>query len=379
MAGVRVLDLGTMISGPFSARLLARLGAEVIRIEPPGLGDRARRTPGGSLHQYVNEGKLGVTASLDCASGRDLVLRLAAESQVVIENLGPSELADRGLGYDALSAENPQLVLTSITAFGDSGPYRNFRSSELTLFAMGGHMYRSGVLGRPPLRMGGSPAQFFMALNAAFATLLAVRAAEQHDVGQQVTCSIFENQVTAHAQAMVEISYYGEETGAGQPRGGGQLRGLKTIDGMAMVSAQEQQMPSLVEMLGAPAELGRPDPQRSAETRGELMKYTSQWAAERTKREVYEQGQAAHIPASYVANPADLIESPQYQSRGFIETIELADGTSASIPGMPFSWPDAVTPARRAPELGEHNATVYPDLLGLTQPELTQLAGAGAI
>ncbi len=386
LSGVRVLDIGHEISGPFCARLLARLGADVIKIEPPG-GDPVRRMPpfrsgarageSGALHLYVNEGKRGIVLDLQTPSGRALFLRLVEDADIVIENFEPQVLPGLELDFSCLQAVNPRVVLTSISNYGDSGPYRDYHGGELALFAMGGHMYRSGAADRPPVRMGGHPAPIFMAINAAYGTLAALRQQRQHG-GQHVTCSIFENQVTSHAQAMVEVSYYGAETGADLRRGADGVRGVLARDGLAMVSAQEQQMARLAELVGAPPEFGQANPMDRGEQRRQLMERVEQWAAERTRREVYEQGQAARVPASYVADPADILSSPQYRERGFIHEVEHPDAGRVSVPGLPFQWPGAEVSMRPSPRLGEHTVEVL-ESLGLTREQITQLAGAGVI
>ncbi|MBM3139042.1 MAG: CoA transferase [Chloroflexi bacterium] len=389
LSGLRVLDIGREVAGPVCGRLLARLGADVIRVESPGTGDPARRRgpfragaahgESGPLHLYVNEGKRGVAIDLRTASGRDLFLNLVAKSDAVVENFEPRVLGKLDLAYATLAAARPEIVLTSISTFGDGGPYRDYRATELTVFAMGGHMYRSGDAARQPLRMGGWPSQYLVALHAAYATLVALRLAEERGVGQHVTLSIFESQVTAHAQAMVEVSYYAEETGACTPRGAMGLRGVRARDGMAMVTAQEQQMGRLAELVGAPPELGRVDPMNREGGRRALLEHVARWAEGHTKREVYELGQAMHIPASYPADPADLLASPQYRHRGFIESVDHPEAGRVAIPGIPFRWAGSTAPPRPAPRLGEHNAEVFGGLLGLSGAQLAQLAGAGVI
>ena len=389
LSGLRVLDIGRMFAGPFAARLFARLGADVIKIEPPGEGDPARnrgpeqaggrRGESGPLYLYLNEGKRGITLDLASATGRDLFLRLVALSDIVVENLEPGELTKLDLDYPALERVNSQVILSSIAGFGSGGAYEGFTASELTLFAIGGHMFRSGTSGRPPNRMGGYPTQCNAALLAAYATLVAERARAATGRGQHVEFSILENQVISHAQAMVEVSYYGEETGAHSPRGAQGLRGVVARDGVAMVSAQEQQMPRLAELLGAPEELGRPDPMDAAASKRELNERLQRWAEDRSKREVYEQAQAVHVPASYVAGPLDLIDSPQYRSRGFIHQVTHEDGGTFSIPGLPFRWEGAEAPITPPPRIGQHNAAVFGDLLGIKPRQLPALAAAGVI
>jgi crotonobetainyl-CoA:carnitine CoA-transferase CaiB-like acyl-CoA transferase len=388
LSGVRVLDIGRYIAGPFCARLLARLGADVIKVEPPGSGDPGRghgpfrpgaaRGESGPLHLYVDEGKRGITLDLASPSGRDLFLRLVAVSEIVIENFEPRVMPGLDLDYETLATARPSVVLTSISNFGADGPYRDYHGSELTVFAMGGHIYRTGVPERPPLRMGGNPAEYMAALSSAWSTLAALRVAEAEGGGQHIEFSIMERQVASHAQAMVEISYYGEETGARQPRGAA-VRGIATRDGVAMLSAQEQQMASLAALVGAPPELGRPDPMDPGAGRRALNEHVVAWAAQHTKQEVYEQGQSAHVPASYVASPTDLLESPQYRHRGFIREIDHPEAGSISVPGVPFQWEGSEAPWRPAPRLGEHNAEVFGELLGLSNQDLIRLAGAGVI
>lgn len=388
LSGIRVLDIGREIAGPFCARLLARLGADVIKIEQPGRGDPIRgRGPfqsgaakgeSGSMHLYLNEGKRGITIDLAAISGRDLFLKLVEKSHVVIENFEPRVMDKLDLADEVLREKQASIIVTSISNFGNSGPYRDYHASELTMFSMGGHLYRSGQLGRPPIRMGGAPAEFLAALSAAYGTMLAIRTAEESGIGQRVDFSILESQVTSHAQAMVEVSYYGTEVAAGNPRGE-TLRGVNTQDGMAMVSAQEQQMARLAALVGAPEELGRPNPLDPGSSKQALDEYLSRWAADRTKREVYEAGQGVHVPASYAANAADLVESPQYQHRGFLQEIEHSEAGTVSVPGLPFQWENAWAPTRPAPCLGEHNIEVYSSLLDLSREEMTQLSGAGVI
>jgi formyl-CoA transferase len=227
--------------------------------------------------------------------------------------------------------------------------------------------------------MGGNPSQYLAALSAAFSTLLALRLAEEQGIGQQVDFSIFESQVTSHAQAMVEVSYYGEETGSRAARGSGAGRRVLAKDGPVMFSAQEQQMWRLARLVGAPEELARPNPMDRGAGRAALQEYVERWAAARTGVEFYEQGQAAHVPASYVASPSDLLTSPQYRHRGFFLKIHHPEVGDVDIPGLPFNWDGAAATPLPAPLLGQHNEEVYSGLLGLTNGDLVQLAGAGVI
>jgi crotonobetainyl-CoA:carnitine CoA-transferase CaiB-like acyl-CoA transferase len=146
-----------------------------------------------------------------------------------------------------------------------------------------------------------------------------------------------------------------------------------------MFSVQEQQMRRLADLVGAPAELGRANPMERGAARGALQEYMVRWASERTQVQFYTQGQDAHIPASYVASPADLLDSPQYAHREFFLETDSHDGRRVKIPGLPFRWGGSSAPPRPAPTLGQHNREVYAELLGLREPDLVTLYGAGVI
>jgi CoA:oxalate CoA-transferase len=389
LSGLRILDIGRLVAGPFCARLLARLGADVIKVEEPQRGDPARRIgpfaaeadngENGPLHLYVNEGKRGITLNLSCRTGRRLFLQLVEKADVVIENLEPRVLQALNIGFDQLIAANPRIVLVSISNFGATGPYRDFEARELTLFAMGGHMYKSGYIERAPVRMGGNPSQYLGAISAAYATMLGIRTAEVYKLGQHIEVSLFESQVTSHAQAMVEVSYYGEETGARTPRQPADSKRLMAKDGPVMFSVQEHQMARLAALIGAPPELGRPNPMQRGSGRAALQEYINAWAAERSQIEFYTQGQDAHIPASYVASPADILNSPQYKHRRFFLETTDARGQPIAIPGLPFRWEGAWAAPRPAPTLGQHNQEVYSELLGLDGLSLSRLFAAKVI
>ena len=384
-----MLDLGGGIAGAFCSRVLARLGADVIKVEPVGTGDFTRRWgghkpgvargEGGALHLYVDEGKRSVTLNPFVASGRSLMLRLFDHADVVVENYEPSLLDQLDLHTNDLRETRPRLVFASISSYGRTGPYKHFKGREVTVFATGGHTYRTGHLGRPPVRMGGHPSQYLGALQAAYAVLLAVRAAELQGVGQDVEFSTFENQVTSHAQAMVEVAYYGAETGADLPRGSGEARRLMASDGPVMFSIMDQQLPALVELVGAPSEFGQRDPSRRPGASLEFQNYVKEWVRSKTQREVYELGQAAKVPTSYSASPADLLASPQYRWRQFFLKTDHPEAGTVEIPGMPFKWSGSDADPLPAPLLGQHNEEVYCGLLGLSLAELTRLYGSGVI
>jgi crotonobetainyl-CoA:carnitine CoA-transferase CaiB-like acyl-CoA transferase len=180
---MRVIDISTGIAGPFCAKLLADYGAEVIKVEQPGRGDTSRYEgpfPNGVPHPeksalflHLNTSKKGVTLDIESAAGQEMLRRLAAEGHILIESFSPGRLDSLGLGYEALKRLRSDLVMTSVTPFGQTGPHSDYQFTELTIFAMGGAMYREGLPDREPLKYGGEMAQYFAGTAAAAATMAA--------------------------------------------------------------------------------------------------------------------------------------------------------------------------------------------------------------
>ncbi|MCC6416907.1 MAG: CoA transferase, partial [Gemmataceae bacterium] len=201
LAGFRVLDLTRALTGPFATRYLADLGADVIKIEPPGgepgraLGPFKDDVPGperSGTFFLLNLNKRSVVLALKSEHGRDTFLRLTATADLVVESFRPGVLAELGLGYEALRAAHPRVVLLSISNFGQTGPYRDFKGSETVLYGMGAEMYSVGLADREPLKMGGTVALFQAGAAAAVAAVAGLAAARRHGVGQWIDFSVYE-------------------------------------------------------------------------------------------------------------------------------------------------------------------------------------------
>ncbi len=184
LKGLKVLDLTHYVAGPYATRLMAAQGAEVIKVERPGHGDPARRIgpfPDGAPHPeksalflYLNTSKKSITLNLKTVAGKDIFNRLLAECDVLIENFRPEVMPGLGMGFDDLAATHPGRVMTSISNFGQTGPYRDYKAGEVNLYAIGGLMYITGYADRAPLKMGARLAQYGAGQNAFVATLSAV-------------------------------------------------------------------------------------------------------------------------------------------------------------------------------------------------------------
>ena len=216
--GLRVLELGTFVSAPYTGKLFAGYGAEVIKVEPPG-GDIARahgpfkegvpHPETSSLYLYLNTGKRSVELDLATPAGHDAFMRLAAKADVVIENFRPADLRALGITYERLRSVNPRINLVSITSYGQDGPYADYHGNNLTAFAMGGQMYITGTQDGGPVKNGGYQADYQGGLNGFSAATLAVLAAERDGAGQHVDVSIQECMAPILEAGIPYYSYLG--------------------------------------------------------------------------------------------------------------------------------------------------------------------------
>lgn len=387
LSGVRVLDLTHYIAGPYATKWLATLGADVVKVERPSTGDPLRAfgpfPPGadGDREQsghflFLNTGKRGITLDLKQERGRELLLRLAESADVVVENFAPGKMDSFGLGYDQLSQTNDQLVVTSISNFGQDGPYRDLKASEIVLFGMGGLMHLIGYDEEAPLKFGGFQAMHMGGLSAFTATMLALTHAERAGAGSHVDVSIFEGMVSSHFQSMVQYEY----TGRVQRRSRAMMV-FPCQDGFAGMLVQEHQWTRLLEVMDVP-ELREERFSTQLQRRDhydELEPLMLGWALQRTKRQIYEAGQNANLPFSFFATVDDLLTSPQYEARDFFHPVDHPVAGEYPYPGSPVRFDGVAPPTGRAPLLGEHTDEVLGGELGLAADELTSLRAAEVI
>lgn len=408
--GIRVLDLADD-SGFLCGRILGDLGADVVKIEPPG-GDPGRRVPpfaGGqpeperSLTWFAgNVNKRGITCDLTVESGRVLFRRLAADADVVVETFRPGYLDELGLGYEALAAINPKLVLTSITPFGQEGPAAHCPASDLEITASSGSLWLAGDADGPPIRTTLPQTPSWASMYAVSGTLLALLAREVSGKGQHVDVSAQSSMITAISHAPVFWDLLGEE----QMRSGPYLTG-RSVSGanFRMIWPCRDGYVAFA-LYGGPAgrETGKALVAWIRERGGdpgalERVDWDSFDVATATKelvhdleaamgpflltlsREEFFQGMVARKMLGYpVATVEDIRKDEQLAARDMWQQVPTPwDGQPVTFPATFALFDGARPPIRRtAPRLGEHNAEVYADL-GLTPFELTALRGAGAI
>jgi crotonobetainyl-CoA:carnitine CoA-transferase CaiB-like acyl-CoA transferase len=399
LAGLRVLDLGTRIGAPFAATLLGDLGADVIKIELPKLGDFMRTigpfVDGYSLFWAVEgRSKRSITLDLRKPAGQALLKRLAAQSDVVVENFQPGTLEGWGLGYDALAAVNPGVILTRVSVYGQTGPYRDRPGLDRNGIAMGGLLYLTGYPDRPPVRPGLIVSDYLTAVFNAFAILAAVyerdsraREAGTPARGQWVDLSLYESilRIMEHTLATYDRLGVVREREGNRLKNSAPLDNWKTKDGkyVSIIAAGDGLFPRLCRAIGREDLLEVPRFKTMAlraEHGDEINQIVADWVAARTSIEVQTVLEAHEVPFGVAYSVADIFTDAHIAARGAIESVD--DPTIGPV-RMQGVYPRfSRTPgriARGAPRLGADNATVYKELLGLGDDELDALAREGVI
>ena len=368
LTGIRVLEVGERVSAPFAAKLLADYGAEVIKVEPPA-GDPARRHgpfPGdlphperSALFLYLNTNKQSIVLDLGRPADQGRCRRLAADADLVIENFPPGTLAGWGLGYEALAAANPRLVMVSLTPFGQDGPYARYTATNLTAFAMGGQMAMTGEPDREPLKNAGYQADYQLGLNGFAAAAIALCGAQFYGLGQHVDVSAVECMTSVLEASLCTYAYTGRYFGA---RRGNVLSSAIAIypctDGHLGVHAMPRNLPFLFDLMGMPELLTDErfrTPAARLQHNDELLALFIGWAAEQRRKDVYARAGRMRAPVAYVHSLQDLKDSPQLAARGFWHEVDHPATGPLTYPGPPFRMSDSPWRAGRAPLLGEHN------------------------
>lgn len=390
-----VVEYASLVSGPYCARLLADLGAEVIKVEDPSGGDEARRRspfPGNEpdpeksgLFLCLNTNKLGVTLDIGTEPGAKLFRELLEQADVLIENQPIGWMEQTGFGYDMVREINPRLVMTSVTPFGSTGPYSRYKASELTLFHMSGIGY--GTPGRvqdPEVEMPLSPRatqlEFLAGMASAVATMLALLARRETGQGQHVDVSTLEAGALVNWGNIAQYFYTGQNASrlkeAQSPTA--PLHILPCKDGYVNLECvEEDQWWRLVELMGQPEwtenELFKDGPSRAQYWDGLeplLAEFTMQWG----KDELSAACQEKRVACTPVSTAADLIGNKHLQERGFFVEMDHPVAGNLQCPGPPFQSEAAPRQIHRpAPLLGQHNEDVFCYRLGRTQDDLNAM------
>lgn len=394
LAGLRVLDIGTLIAGPFGASLLADFGADVIKVEQPGTGD-SLRTSGGQRVDGVSlawattgRNKRSVTLNLREPEGRALFLELVRVSDALFENFTPGTLERRGLGPDALREVNPRLIVIRISGFGQNGPYSRRPGYDRIALGYSGLMYVSGSPDGPPVRPAFAMADFTTAMFGALSTLMALYHRDvRGGAGQDVDLALFEpilriseDLIPAYDRLGVVRERIGNRNPGFAPAGN-----FLTRDGrwLQIAAGGDRVWARMAEAIGRP-ELATDErfaTQRArAQNADALETIIRDWIAARDFDTAFAALDAADVPAGPIMSAAQIVADPHINAREDILTVEHPRIGPVKMPGIvpkfsetpgAVNWP--------GPELGEHNAAVYGELLGMNEANLRGLHGRGVI
>ena len=401
LEGVRVIDLTHYTAGPYATRILGDYGADVIKIEQPGGGDPARRIgpfyhdePGlekSGLFLFLNTNKRSMTLDFKTEKGKQIIKDLVKDADILIENFPPDVMPDAGLGYDELSRVNPRLVMTSISNFGKSGPYRDWVGLDLTMYAMGGNMWGSGDPELEPIKTAGRMASCHVGYAAALATALGLTNAELRGQGENIDVSYFEvtlQSIDGRMQRLLGYQYNGRvpmrvSPGASLGLGSGVY---PCIDGMFMTTAGPAMFPNMARMVGQEEILSQPGwdsvaarsrPEAAEEWEAILVP----WMLERTMKEVQRACMEFGVLGGPMNTIENLIKDEDFAERGFWQTIDHPATGPQLYPGFNsrIHFDDGERPARRrAPLLGEHTVEILNEI-SIEGKEVSLLRSEGVI
>ena len=393
LQGLRVVELGESVSAPYCAKLLADMGAEVIKMERPGVGDQAREYgpfPGDEPHHersglflYLNANKQGVTLVLATPTGREILGDLLAQSQVVVHNLHPKEMDRLSVDYEHLSKHNEQLVMASITPFGLTGPYRNYKAYDINLAAAGGICEGLGSPDREPLTFGTPQVGYFAAMAAASSIVIALLAGS----GQHIDIAEVEAMAGIYngPEALMAVYQWRMTRRTGHHALDFPYPNciLRCKDGYIFVGSPEgRQWKKFLEIMGDPEWAKEPRFRNRTtmnnEYADEVDGYVEEWLLKHTKAELLGLALEHRVPLAPVRN-FDEVRNDESLADQFV-AVDRSDTGPISFAGPPYKLPgQAVSPPRPAPFLGQHNADIYCERLGYTKEELVKLYQTGII
>ena len=395
---LKVIELCSFAAGPYCARLLADFGAEVIKIEQPGSGDEARRR-GPFLHDdpdpetsglylYLNSGKLGITLDIHTTDGQAIFKRLVADADVLVEDRPPDEMKKCGLDYQSLKAINPSLIMTSISTFGQDGPYRDFKSYHLNLYHSSGAGYmlpmNSTNFDREPVRGPGFAGEYDGGMSAAVATMSALFWLRRGGTGQHIDVSKQQSMMHLERSQLRRFIDTGKS-----PNRTGMGRLLESLvqckDGnyVILILSSEKQWQGLFQAMGSP-EWGTQMPFNSQAGRSahyaELRERLCEWASQYSAQEVFEKVQSYKSACAPAYTAEQFFDSPQIAAREYLVEIDHPVAGNLKYPGLPYRFSDMPQqPRRPAPLLGQHNQEVFCSRLEYSKEALVKLKQAGVI
>jgi len=398
LSGVKILDLSWHISGSYCTKLLGGYGADVIKVERPVGGDPARKVgpffnddphpEKGLLFLHLNSSKKSITLNLKSKTGQQIIKELVRDADVLVENFRPHVMPNLGLGYETLRQINPRLIMTSISNFGGTGPYCEFKGTNLTVAAMGGWPYMTGWPEREPLILGGYQTEYHGGLEAFSNTLWALLSRERYGTGEHIDVSIQEVEAANMENTIIMYTYMGIVRGRIRRRPCYMYPGdiYECKDGYAVVYARTN-IGLIAEILMERPELAE-NPYFKDDREGTLLRTRNReefdeilgpWVKTRKRDELVASLQELRLISAPVNTPEDLVESEHLKERGFWDELEHPVVGKMTTPGRPFIMHETPWRAYRAPLLGEHNEEIYCNRLGYSEENLEVMRETGII
>jgi formyl-CoA transferase len=366
LKNLRILELNAGIAGAYCTKILAQRGAEVIKLESPGSIPRIN-----AENLYLDTAKKSVTINLRNEMGIGLFQRLISLSDVIVDGCIPSEKSEIGLAYDLLIKINPRLITTSVTGFGQTGPYSSYKSTPMVSYAMGGHMYLCGDADRTPLNSGVAVSEYISGLYAFIGTLLALEAREKTGKGQQVDISQMECMAASHQYTLTWPEY----SGSILSRPGWQSL-FRCKDGYVNLRLKNADIDFLSYVFNMP-QVASDERFASVHERANHLKELEKLVADKIigigKKDVFRKAGEWREICGFVATPADLLSDEQYMEREYWTEINHKLTGKMNYPGAPAKMSESAWLSSGAPLPGEHNQEIYCDRLGLTWQELKQM------
>ena len=395
LAGVRVLDLSEYVAGAYCCKLLGAFGADVIKVENPDGGDPAR-TVGpflnddphpecSALFLYLNTNKKSITLDIRTLTGAKIARDLIAETDVLVEGFPPGTMADLSLDYPSLKESNPGLVMASITDFGQSGPYKDYRGGRLVLNALSGYMFVNGEPGREPLAAAGEQPAYQGGIHAYTGIMAALLHRENTGKGQHIDVSQMECMSSLHQFTVNRYEYSGNI----QQRVGNRYAHSHPAsiypckDGHISVNTPGIQflepMLTLMELEHMLEDPRFQTPFHCLLNADAFDDMVAPWFKDRTRKEIIETFQEWRVPSTCVNSVEDLLSDEQYEARGFWTEIDHPKAGPLPYASSPYKMSETPAKPARAPLLGEHNEEIYCGQLGMDRGDLVRLRGIGVI
>jgi len=400
LAGLKVVECGSFISAPYCTKLMADMGAEVIKVEQPGKGDESRdygpfpdnipHYERSGLFLYLNTNKLGITLDIRTETGREILQELLKDADVFVENNPPGAMEKLSLDYVKLRNLNPRLIVTSITPYGQTGPYRDYKAYAINCCAIGGVSQSIGHHWREPLTAPLSHGNYQAAISGTGATMVALLARDTTNRGQHIDISETDVWATYHVGFGITIYAFGAKDNLrkGYIGGGWTYPARRVIpckDGyMALCAPQLKQWLRFLELMGNPEWTKNPRYRdRHAmedDYPEEVDALLAPWFMERTKKELFELFEKNAIPFAPLYNMADEVNDVHLAERRFFADVKRVETGTLKYPGGAYKLSRTPWALKRpAPLLGEHNEEIYCGRLGYSKEELVALRRAGVI